>query len=199
VFQAGADGVAVAMVVVDRERDRNAAERHALVVVGEGIAALHIEQPRTPGVADAAGHRAEPALIVVIGEAAGEYRADIAAEPAVLSFGADHPVRSELVIRAALQTAEETAVAVVARAQAVEIIVARECAADMAADIEAGPVVDRRRIDGSLGIRSSRAENGCKCWHGRADRDARFIRRASAKMLAAAVSRARPSDCPDRL
>ncbi|MGY4499063.1 hypothetical protein ACVWYH_002994 [Bradyrhizobium sp. GM24.11] len=52
----------------------------------------------------------------------------------------------ELPVCASLQTTEETAVAVVAGGEAVEIVVARERAAEMRADIEAGPVVDRRGI-----------------------------------------------------
>src|ERR1700722_15104155 len=53
VFQTCADGVAVAMVAAERDRSRGAGERHGFVVVGVGIAALHVEQSRTPGVAEA--------------------------------------------------------------------------------------------------------------------------------------------------
>ena len=44
-------------------------------------------------------------------------------------------------------------------------------AAEVAADIEAGPVVDRRRrIGRSLGVGAGR-EVGSQCWHGRAESD----------------------------
>src|SRR4051794_29817066 len=148
VFEAGADGVAVAVVAADDEAGRHAADGHLLVVVGIGVATLHVEQARTPGVADAAGDRAETALVVGVGDAAWEHRADAAGEPGILAFDADTEVRVELPVRAGLQTAEETAVAVIAGGEAAEIVVAGERAADMAADIEAGPVVNRGGIGG---------------------------------------------------
>ena len=130
--------------------------RHAdIVVVAQGVTALGVEQRRTPGVAEPAGDRAE--LVVA---AAGDQRAAreqhaivvAAAEPAVLGFGAEHPVRVELVVEAALHAAHEADVA------ALQAVVARKGAADMAADIEAGPVVDhsRRGIGRSLGIGARR-------------------------------------------
>src|SRR6201987_5225047 len=53
VFDAEAGGPAIAVVAIGREGDRRASNRrrHALAVVGIGVAALHIEQTRTPGVA----------------------------------------------------------------------------------------------------------------------------------------------------
>src|SRR6516165_9185230 len=88
VFQAGADRVAVGAIAAGRKRDWNAAERHALAVVGKGIAALDVDKSRSPSVADAAGHRAESALVVGVGESAGEDGADIAVEPAILGLRA---------------------------------------------------------------------------------------------------------------
>ena len=69
-----------------------------------------------------------------------------------LSLGADHPVGRELVVEASLHAAEEAGIA------ALQGVVASEGAADMAADIEAGPVIDDRRrgIDRSLGIGAGR-------------------------------------------
>src|SRR5690349_12678057 len=142
VFDADADGVTVAVVACRGERDRRAVERYPLVVVGIGVTALHIEQARTPGVADTAGNRAEPALVIGVGEAAREDSADIAGQPAILAFEACDPVRIELPVRAGLQAAEHPAIAIIAGGKAAEIIVARERAADMAADIEAGPFVE---------------------------------------------------------
>src|SRR5262249_43137391 len=92
-----------------------------------------------------AGDGAKPLLPVGVGEAAREHGADIAAQPAILTLRADHPVRDELPVGADLHTAEETAVAVAAGGEAREIVVAGEGAADMAADIEAGPIIDRHR------------------------------------------------------
>src|SRR5882724_13721326 len=71
VFEAGADGEAVAMAAIERERNRSASERHAFVVVRKCIAALGVQQGRTPGVANAAGHGAERALVVGVNESAG--------------------------------------------------------------------------------------------------------------------------------
>src|SRR5690349_18293419 len=122
------------MVAARRECDRRAVLRNALVVVREGVAALHIDEARAPGVAEAAGHRTDAALPVGVGEAAGEHRADIAADPAVLRLCADDPGGGELPVRATQQAAEEAAVAVVAGGQTGEIVVARERAAEMAAE-----------------------------------------------------------------
>src|SRR5207237_2848119 len=130
--EAGADGVAFAGVAGDDEGGRHAANRDLLVVVGVGVAALHVEQARTPGVADTAGDRAEAALVVGVGDAAREHRADAAGEPGILAFDADHEVRVELPVRTDLHAAEETAVAVVAGGEAAELVVAGERAADMA-------------------------------------------------------------------
>ena len=171
VFEAGADGVAIVMAAVERVGLRHAAERHRLVVVGVGIAALHVEQSRTPSVADAAGDRTKATLVVGIDRAVREHDAVVVAEPAVLAFDTDDPVGSELVVGAALQAAEEAAAAVVVE-RAGEAVVAAEFTADMAADIEAGPIVDRRDIGRSLGVvRRARSEIGGKCWHGRAESD----------------------------
>ena len=59
VFEAGADGIAVAMVAIEDEGDRDAGECQGFAVVGIGVTAFDIDQPRTPGVAEAAGDRAE--------------------------------------------------------------------------------------------------------------------------------------------
>src|SRR5262245_3591010 len=115
VFETSPDRPTILMVAVEGEGLRNASEEQVLVVVGEGITALHVEQARTPGVADAAGHRSNAATIVVVDEAVREHGMDgVAAEPGVLSFSTEHPVRRELVIEAALHAAEEARVVVVA-------------------------------------------------------------------------------------
>src|SRR6185437_8363843 len=128
---------------------------------------LGIEQRRTPGIAEPAGDRAE---LIGVGRhqgAAGEKRARIvaAAEPAILGFDTHHPVGRELVIKAALHAAQKPAVTTLQAA------VARKGAADMAADIEPGPVVDSlgRRIGGRLGVGAWR-QVGRKGWSSKCDR-----------------------------
>src|SRR6266576_6517378 len=168
VLEASAHGVAVAMIAVGRERLRHAADAYIEVVaILPSITALGVEQRRAPGVAEAAGDRSK--LIAVGGHenAAGEQHAVVAvAEPGVLGFDTDNPTRGELIIGAALHAAEEAAIV------AIKAIVAGERAAEVSADVEAGPVVDRLRVGGSLGVRT-RGEIGCECWHGRADSDER--------------------------
>src|ERR1019366_4388113 len=157
VFQAGADGIAVAMAVIEREADRETAKRQGLAVVGVGVAALDVQQSRTPGEADAARHRAERGPCVGVNESAGEDDAAIvAAEPAVLPLDTDQQIRGELVIGAGLQAAERSAIMVVAGDKTVENFVAAEGAGDVTADVEAGPVVDwHRGIGRSLAVGAS--------------------------------------------
>src|ERR1700722_11855886 len=172
VFEAGADGVTILMTAAEREGGRNASDRHGLVVVGVRITALHVEQGRTPSVADAAGHRTQSALVVGVGDIAGEDHAVvIVGKPAVLTFDTEDPIGGELVVVTRLQTAEESAVAVAAGGEASEIVVATESTADVTADVEAGPVVERRDISRSLGVGGAGRKVGGKCWHGRADGD----------------------------
>ena len=122
-----------------------------IVAVAPGVTALGVEQRRTPGVAEPAGHRAELVGIGGHERAARKQHAVIVAagQPAVLGFGAEHPVRRELIVEAALHAAEEAGVA------ALQGVVTRKGAADMAADIEAGPVIDDlgRGIGRRLGVR----------------------------------------------
>src|SRR5579871_1155442 len=174
VFEAGADGPTVVAVAGEAERDRRARTRHhRLVVVGEGITALYIEQAGTPSVADAAGDRTKTTLVVGVDLAAREDDAAVVAgNKGVLGFSTDHPVRVELVVSPALEAAEETAVAVVAGDEAVEIAVTREHADEVATDIEAGPVIERSGIGRGLGVgRVAYRKVGSKCWHGRAEGD----------------------------
>src|SRR5262245_55274766 len=171
VFETGTDGVAVAMAAVEREELRDAAEDERLVVVSKSVTTLHVEQSWTPGVADSAGHRADAAAIIAIDIAVREYGVDgVAAEPGVLGFGTDHPVRRELPVEAALHTAEEARVVVAAGNEAVERVVVAEGDAEVTADVEAGPVVDRscdrRRL---LGVARTRGHVGCKCWRAECD------------------------------
>jgi hypothetical protein len=74
----------------------------------------------------------------------------------VLRLDTHDPIGRELVVEAALDTAEE------ARVARLEAAVAGKGAADMAADVEAGPVVDhlRRRVGRSLGV-GARLHVGC--------------------------------------
>src|ERR1700744_5118021 len=172
VFETGTDGVTVAVVAAEAESDRRAVGRDRLVVVGEGIAALYVEQARTPGVTEAARDGAEATLVVrEDGVARKHDAAVVAAEPAVLGFCTHDPVRCELVIGAALQTAAETAVAVVAGGQAANVAVARERATEVRAEVKAGPVIERSSVSRRLGIGRAGREVGCECWHGRAEGD----------------------------
>src|SRR5947209_5476717 len=60
VFEAAADGVAVLVAAVGREARRHTSHRHPeIVAVAPSVTALGVEQRRTPGVAEPAGHRAE--------------------------------------------------------------------------------------------------------------------------------------------
>src|SRR5205823_1595135 len=95
-----------------------------------------------------------------VGETAREDRADNAGEPAILAFEADDPVRVELPVRASLKAAEHAAVAVVAGGEPVDNVIAGERAADMGADIEAGPAVNRRSIGGRIRIGRGRVGRG---------------------------------------
>jgi hypothetical protein len=168
VFEAGADSVAVAMVAIEDEGDRDTGEGQRVAVVGIGVTAFDVDQARTPGVAEAAGDRADPALVAGVDEAAGEGRVEAAiAEPAILAFQAEHPARRELPVGANLQAAEDAG-AVIAEHEAAEIVAAVEGAADMAADIEAGPVIDRRRVGGGLLVVAA-AEIGAEGRRGGAD------------------------------
>src|SRR5258705_839176 len=145
VFETGTDGKTVLVGAIGGKRGRYAGDTDAdIVVVAPGIAALGVKQRRTPRVAEPAGNRAK--LVVIRGHkgASGEKHAIIVivGKPAVLSLGTDHPVGCELVIEAALYAAHEPAAA------SIQAVVARESAADMAADVETGPVIKhlRRRI-----------------------------------------------------
>src|SRR5205823_4250805 len=100
------------------------------------------------------------ALIIGIDVAARKGGGEVVlAEPGILALGAEHPVRRELPVEAGLNAAEQAG-AGIAQHRAVEVIAAAEGTAEMAADIEAGPVVERRRIDGCLVVIGARAEIG---------------------------------------
>src|SRR5438552_9191365 len=161
IFDAAANGPAVLVVAVEREGDGNAGKGQRLAIVGIGVAALDVEQRRTGSVADAAGDGAEAALVVAVDVTGGEDGAEVVlAEPAILSFDTDDPARRELPVGAGLHAAEQARV-VIAQHETVEIVAGAEGAAEMAADIEAGPVVDRRGKHRRLGI-AARAEIGAK-------------------------------------
>src|SRR4051812_41483250 len=112
VFQTGADRIAVLAVAVGSKGRRGAADGDADIAgVAPGVTALAVQQRRTPGIAEPAGDRAE--LVVAGGHenAAGKSHAGVvAAEPAILGLGAQHPIRRELVIETALNAAEKPAV-----------------------------------------------------------------------------------------
>src|SRR5439155_11192397 len=60
IFEARADGVAVLAVARGGEGGRYTADGHAdIVAVTPGVTTLGVEQRRAPGVAEAAGHRAD--------------------------------------------------------------------------------------------------------------------------------------------
>src|ERR1700731_4625995 len=169
VFQAGACGVAVAMAAIEGERDRKIAERQGLAVVGVGVASLDVKQRRTKGEADAARHRGEGAPGVGVDESAGEEDAVVAAaEPVVLAFDADEEVGGELVIGAGLPAAEQSALMAVADRKTADDFVTADGAADVAADVEAGPGVDRAGVGRSLGVGLG-AEIGGDCRDGCAE------------------------------
>jgi hypothetical protein len=152
------------VIAVESEGLRNAREHQPVVVVGIGIAALHVEQSCAPGVADAAGDRSDAAAVVGVDIAVREGGRDgIAAEPGVLALDADHPVRRELVVEAGLHAAEEARVVVVADDEPAKGVVVAEGGADVAADVEAGPVVDRggnRRRGLGVGARGQIGSEG---------------------------------------
>src|SRR3954470_5728908 len=136
IFEASADSVAVLAVPGRGEGLRHAGDIHAKTAIAPGITALGVKQRRSPGVADATGHRAE---LVGIG---GHLRAQrergtavVGRQPGILRLDTHDPIGRELVVEAALDTAEE------ARVARLEAAVAGKGAADMAADVEAGPVV----------------------------------------------------------
>src|ERR1700730_15807204 len=167
VFEAGANGVAVTVIAIGGEGHRHAARGYVEVVtVLPGITALGVKQRRAPGIAEPAGDRSK--LIVLGGDqhAAREDHAVVVvvAQPAVLGFGTENPALGELIIGTTLHAAEEAAIV------AGQAVVARERAADVTADIEAGPFVDRRGGGRSFGGGASR-KIGCHCRRGRAERN----------------------------
>src|SRR5690606_23398313 len=101
---------------------------------GPAVAALDVEQRRTPGVAETGGHRAEATV--------GEEGAGV--EEAVVGFDTEDPVRRELRVVADLTTAHERAVVIVEEAGRQGVVRATEGATDVTTEVEAGPVVDRR-------------------------------------------------------
>src|ERR1700722_14331657 len=145
VFQTGADGIAVPVASIGREGHGCTAHTSAdIVVIAPGVTALGVEQRRAPSVAEPAGDRAK---LVVVG---GDQRATrkqhaiiVAAEPVVLGFGTDDPVGCELVIDATLHAAHKAAGA------DLQAVIAGERTANVAADVESGPVIDNfRRREG---------------------------------------------------
>src|SRR6186713_542815 len=145
VFEAGADGVAVLAVAGGCKALRHAGDVDAEAAVTPGVTALGVDQRRTPSVADAAGHG--PELVGVGRHLRPQRERDtvvVGRQPGILGLDTHHPVGRELVVEATLHAAHEAGIA------GLEAAVTGEGAADMAADIETGPVVDqlRRRIDG---------------------------------------------------
>src|SRR6516165_7148119 len=155
VFEPGTDRPAVAMISVGGEGHRRAGDADTDVVsAAPGVTALGIEQGRTEGVSETSSDRTK--LVGVCGDQSttGEENAvvAVAGEPAVLRFGAEHPVVCELVVEPALRATEESSVA------ALQAVRAGELSADMATDVKARPAVDdfgyrinRRLRVGALG------------------------------------------------
>ena len=158
VFETATDGVAVRLAV---HRDHSGALYSRGVVVSKSVTALGVQQRRTPGVADAAGHRAEALLVVAEHHATDVNRVGVAVQPAVLGFDTEHPVRGELPVVTTLHTAEERGVVVAGRASG-NAVVADEGAADVTTDVETGPVVDRgrRNVSRGLGVGTRREVGG---------------------------------------
>src|SRR5882724_11487214 len=151
VFEAGTHGITIPLIAAGRESRRKATNANAdIVVAAPGVAALGVEQRRAEGVAKPGRGRAK--LVGVPGDQSATREnhpaAAVPAEPAILGLGTDHPVGCELVIEAALHATQEPGVT------STKAVVARERPADMAANIEAGPVVDRfgRRVDRSFRV-----------------------------------------------
>src|SRR5690606_29170240 len=114
VFKTSTNGVAVTSAF--------ATEAVGEASVSPGITALGVQQRRTPGVAEAAGDRAQ----VTVGEPA------VGILEAVVGFQTRNPVRGELRVITDLHTAHERAVA----ATAEEVVaVAAEGATDVTTDI----------------------------------------------------------------
>src|SRR5207248_10479283 len=120
--------------------DRRATGRDLdIVVIAKGSAELAIKQHRTPCVAVPAGDRGENVVVAGHQRVAGKKSATaVADEPLELNLGSQHPAGCELAVNANLRAAEKPAAA--PPDQAVVVI---ERAPDMAADMEARPVVDR--------------------------------------------------------
>src|ERR1700730_16904386 len=154
VFQTGTDREAVLAASIGGKGHRRAGDGYPdIVVVAPGVAALGGEQRRTPRGAASGGYGSK--LVVLRGHQHATWKRHaivVVGKPAVLGFRTDHPVGSELVVEAALHAAQESAAA------ALQAVVARERAAEMAADIEPGPVVDhfRRGIGRRLGVGTCR-------------------------------------------
>src|SRR5436190_7707262 len=141
---------------------------HRQMVVDAGVSALRIEQIVGHGVADAARHRRHPvgAPAEAIVEAEPEHVVDDGA--AVVEAGdralkTEHPVAG-LPVVADLAAAEDTRAALaetLARREiaeeggvgGVDPFLVRRGAAEMTADIEAGPVIDRLDIGRRLAVR----------------------------------------------
>ena len=117
------------------------------------------------------GYTWGPALLYVKGGYAySDYTESLtlAGVPAAYALNSSH--HDGYTVGAGLQAAEDAAV-IAAVGGAGEAVVAVERGADVAADVETGPVVDRRvRRGRCLGVGTS-CHIGRKCWHGRAEGD----------------------------
>src|SRR5450631_1180658 len=162
VFETGADGVTVLAFSIGGKGSRNAGDGDAeIVIVAEREAALAVQQRRTPSVADPARDRAKFVILRGHQNATREKTAIVVVgQPVVLGFRTDHPVRGELIVEAALDAAHEPAAA------SLQAVVASERAAQIAADIEPGPVIDcfRRGIGWGLDIFTC-LQIGSQCWN----------------------------------
>src|SRR5260370_22337719 len=112
VFETSADGVAVLARAVGGKCCGHAGDTDAdIVVVAPRVAALGVEQRRTPSVAEPAGGRTK--LVVYCGDHSATRKnhaiVAVVGKPAVLGFSADHPLGCELVIEAALHAPHKPA------------------------------------------------------------------------------------------
>src|SRR5215471_4397809 len=134
--------------------DRAVGEEEGEIVSLPSCTALHVAEEAIPeGIADAAGQRGKILGVKATPDVVEEDQVVAAAAgPVIITLDADHPSAGELIIAAALQAAEEAAGVRVEGLteeriadQAVGEFPVHPKAADVAAEVTAGPTEDDRR------------------------------------------------------
>src|SRR6266508_864399 len=167
IFPADADGPTAASLA--RRRERRSAEGEFVVVTFPGAAALHVAEETVPGITDPTGDGGQRPDPRVIGEAGKEKIVVTAMRvgPTVVALDTEHDL-TDLVVAADLDAADDVVRIMAARRDAgrkchIGPVLLRPKAADMAAEVAAGPAEvhwDRRR---SLIDRRSHRQVGCHC------------------------------------